>query len=165
VTDFNIHEQRGEVIQNAEHIVNIAPPAKDHRRLGIDALRGRHYRTAATHLKAAVEADPGDPSLHFYLALALLQGVRPNRHSRESILEIQRQLKEADRQPRARALSALVAEDYGLTWRRYPAVSGDLLTLVVQTSPAEAAEIVLHVPAREARTWQQLVHRSREWGA
>lgn len=158
MTEFNIDRQRADMIQNADTINNYVRD-KDHIGIATAALQAKHYSTAAAHYVAALETLPGDPGLHYSLALALLGGVRPNRHTRESIVEIQRHLGEAQVLPEAQILSALVSEDYGLFWQRYIDVPASLKSLVDRINIKRAAEIVFHVPAREARTWQELAEK------
>jgi len=155
VAKFNIDRPRADIIQNADTINNYAQE-KDHIGIATTALQAQHYATAAAHYFAALEALPDDPVLHYSLALALLGGVRPNRHTQESITEIQRHLGEARVLPEAQVLSVLVSEDYGLFWQRYFDVPASLKSLVDRTNTKRAAEIVFHVPAPEARTWQEL---------
>ena len=156
MTEFNIDRQRADSIQNADTINNNYVRDKDHTGIATTALQAQHYSTAAAHYIAALETRPDDPSSHYGLALALLGGVRPNRHTRENITEIQRHLNEARVLPEAQVLSALVSEDYGLFWQRYFDVPASLKSLVDRTNTKRAAEIVFHVPAPEARTWQEL---------
>lgn len=163
MADFNIHHQKADVIQNADVINNYARN-KDHLQIAGAALRGQHYPTAAAHYAAALESRPDDPRVHYGLALALLGGVRPHRHTRESITAIQRHLGEARTLPEAQVLSALVSEDYGLFWQRYFDVPTSLRILISRTSTERAAEIVLHVPAPEARTWQELSRKKPRKG-
>lgn len=167
MAEFNIDQQRAATVQNADIInnggvVNCGAPEKDHVQIATTALRGQHYSTAAAHYAAALETRPDDPGLRYALALALLGGVRPNRHTRENIAEIQRHLRDAQVLPEAQVLSALVSEDYGLFWQRYSGVSAGLRNLVNRTSAERAAEIVFHVPAREARTWQELSRKATQ---
>lgn len=162
---FDIAHQLAETIQNADVINNNYAREKDHVQIAASALRAQHYSTAAAHYIAALEARPGDPGLHYALALALLGGVRPHRHTRENIAGVQRHLAEARELPEAQVLSALVSEDYGLFWQRYFEVPGSLRVLIDRTSVERAAEITFHVPAREARTWQELDKRQLREGA
>ncbi len=155
MNEFNIDRQRADTIQNADTIYNYARD-KDHSGIATTALHAQNYSTAAAHYIAALEIRPCDPGLHYGLALALLGGVRPNRHTRGNITEIQRHLNEARVLPEAQVLSALVSEDYGLFWQRYFDVPVSLKGLIDRTSAERATEIVFHVPAREARTWQEL---------
>jgi len=164
MTEFNIDRQRADSIQNADTINNNYVRDKDHTGIATTALQAQHYSTAAAHYIAALETRPDDPSSHYGLALALLGGVRPNRHTRENINEIQRHLNEARVLPEAQVLSALVSEDYGLFWQRYFDVPTSLKGLVDRTSTKRATEIVFHVPAREARTWQELAGKQRREG-
>lgn len=87
MANFKIKRPRADIIQNADSIVNNYPreKEKDHIKIATDALRARHYSTAAMHYIAALEVGSDDPDLHYGLALALLGGVRPHRHTRESI--------------------------------------------------------------------------------
>jgi hypothetical protein len=164
MTEFNIDRQRADSIQNADTINNNYVRDKDHTGIATTALQAQHYSTAAAHYIAALETRPDDPSSHYGLALALLGGVRPNRHTRENITEIQRHLNEARVLPEAQVLSALVSEDYGLFWQRYFDVPTSLKGLVDRTSAKRATEIVFHVPAREARTWQELAGKQLRKG-
>ncbi len=161
MAEFNIAGQRADTIQNADTINNYARD-KDHITIATTALRAQHYSTAAVHYVAALETRPCDPDLHYALALALLGGVRPNRHTRENITEIQRHLAEARVFPEAQVLSALVSEDYGLFWQRHSDVPVSLRALIDQTSAERAAEIIFHVPACEARTWQGLAEKAAQ---
>ncbi len=167
MTEFNIDQQRAATIQNADIInngavINFGAPEKDHVQIATTALREQRYSTAAAHYSAALETRPGDPVLRYTIALALLGGVRPNRHAQENITEIQRYLREAQDLPEAQVLSVLVSEDYGLFWQRYSDVPDSLRNLVDRTSAERAAEIVFHVPASEARTWQELSRKAAQ---
>lgn len=169
MAEFDIDRQRADTIQNADIInnggvINNYARDKDHLQIAATALQAQHYSTAAAHYIAALEARPGDPDLHYALALALLGGVRPSRHTRENITEIQRHLREAQALPEAQVLSALVSEDYGLFWQRYFDVPASLRSLIDRTSANRAEEIVFHVPAREARTWQELAEKQLREG-
>lgn len=172
---FNIKQQKADTIQfagsgsivnnNAGAVThNYYTQEKDHVKIAANALRVRNYSTAVAHYMAALETESNNPDLYYRLALALLNGVRPHRHTEESIIETKRYLEEAQALPEARALLVLVVEDYGLFWQKYSDVSPELMELIDLISPERAAEIVFHVPAREARTWQALAAKnSGKW--
>ena len=141
--------------QTAEHIVNVeyhSVPRHDHQRTGVTLLRQRHYAAAARELARAVEDDPDDDNAHYYLALALLDGVRPNRRPRRVVDRVRRHLLTAAALPEARLLRVLVDEDYGLLWRYYTTIPQALVDLVALIDHERAAEILAHVPARGTRT-------------
>jgi hypothetical protein len=141
--------------QTAEHIVNVeyhSVPRHDHQRTGVTLLRQRHYAAAARELARAVEDDPDDDDAHYYLALALLDGVRPNRRPRRVVDRVRRHLLTAAALPEARLLRVLVDEDYGLLWRYYTTIPQALVDLVALIDHERGAEILAHVPARGTRT-------------
>ena len=145
--------------QSAGAIVNVEfrrEPARDHGGCGIALLRQGHYAAAVRELAQAVEADPADNEAHYYLALALLDGARPHRSPRRVVESVRRHLDTARALPEARVLRVLVDEDHELLWRLYPATPQALVDLVDQVDWERALEIIRHVPAREARTFQVL---------
>jgi hypothetical protein len=160
VSDFDISHQAAGIIQNAENIHNDFARQRNHRKLGLVALGGSHYGEASVSFVAALRDDPSDLELHYYLALALLGGMRPNRHEKRNIISVQRHLNSAGELPHARVLLILVNEDYGLFWRKYSAVSDGLRELVRKTDTEHVDEILRHVPAPEARTWKLLTSRN-----
>jgi hypothetical protein len=97
--------------------------------------------------------------------LAALHGRRPRAHARGFIEEISELLEQAARipppMPHVLALWALIKEDY------YHARGlGDGTPTLEQLrrgcsaiTPAHAAELCLHVPAMETRTWKELDYR------
>ena len=103
-----------------------------------------------------VEDAPVDIEAHYYLALALLDGVRPNRRPRWVIDSVRQHLVTASALPEARVLHVLVDEDYGLLWRRHTTVPRALVELVALVEYERAVEIVTHVPARGTRTMRVL---------
>lgn len=156
---FWIESQDGEIIQNADTINNYASPRHDFRILGVRALHASHYEQAISHFSSALMDSPSDANLHYYIALALLHGQRPNRQSRQNIEDIKRHLEEAASLPHAMALSTLVAEDYSLTWQQYTSIPTALVQLTRAVDREHRQEILRHVPAPEARTWQELRRR------
>jgi hypothetical protein len=150
---MDIERQVAGAIVNNEF--NWAPP-RDHRRGGLALLRQGHYAAAVRELMRAVEDDPADEETHYYLALALLGGVRPNRHPSGAIDRVRRHLRTAWALPEARVLHVLVDEDHGLHWRRCTTIPQALRDLVAQVDRDRADEIVTHVPAQGARTFDVL---------
>lgn len=159
VSGFWIASQNGEIIQNADTIKNYAGTRYDFRVLGVRALHARHYEQAVSHFSSALMDNPSDANLHYYIALALLHGRRPNRQSRQNLEDVKRHLEEAAPLPHAMALSALVIEDYSLTWRQYTSIPEALVQLTRTVDREHRREILGHVPAPEARTWQELRRR------
>lgn len=135
--------------------------ARDHRRCGLTLLRQGHYAEATAELARAVGDDPADAEVHYYLALALLGGVRPDRRPRPTIDRVRRHLTTARALPEARVLHVLVDEDHGLHWRRCTTIPQALRDLVARVDRDRAEEIVTHVPARGARTFELLRHAAR----
>ena len=146
---MDVHQQIAGQIVNIEHH---GAPRPDHLRSGVTLLRRRHYAAAVRELTRAVEDDPGDPDAHYYLALALLDGVRPHRRPRWVVDTVRRHLTSAAPLPEAQVLRVLVDEDYGLTWRRYTAIPQALVDLVALLDHERAVEILEHVPAPGTRT-------------
>jgi len=128
---------------------------RDRVAVGRAALAAFDYAQAADCLGDAVRDDPHNPDLRYLLALALLGGTRPRLHSSEWIKEIGVHLRHAAELPRARVLSALVAEDHGLHyWLPSEALPERLAALIAQVNAGQADEIVLHVPAPESGVWR-----------
>jgi hypothetical protein len=127
---------------------------RDRVAVGQAALAAFDYAQAADCLGDAVRDDPRNPHLRYSLALALLGGARPRVHRSEWIKEIGVHLRHAAELPRARVLSALVAEDHGLHWLPSEALPERLAALIAQVSPVQAEEIVVHVPAPESGVWR-----------
>jgi hypothetical protein len=145
--------------QVAESIVNnefnwVQP--RDHRGCGLTLLRQGHYVPAVRELTRAIEDDPADEEIHYYLALALLGGVRPHRRSSATIDRVRRHLMTASALPEARVLHVLVEEDHGLHWRRCTTIPQALGDLVARVDRDRAEEILAHVPAQGARTFEKL---------
>jgi hypothetical protein len=146
-------------IQNADTINNYAGPKYDFRVLGTRALHSKHYERAVSHFSSALMDNPSDADLHYYIALALLRGRRPNRQSKQNLEDITRHLGEAASLPHAMVLYALVIEDYNLTWQQYTSIPAALVKLTRAVDGERRREILGHVPAPEARIWKELRRR------
>lgn len=172
MTEFDIPQQKAKVIINAEtahysKVENIyCDPRlrRDHRVLGLGALKSQHYREAVLNLSEALRDNPDSFDLHYYVALALLGGLRPNRHDRRTITSVRDHLRDASELPEAKILLALVNEDYGLFWRTYSEIPAVLRNLIDEADLERSGEILRHVPAREARTWQLLANKIENGG-
>ncbi len=160
MTDYHNRDLYAEQIIQAD-VYNAAPPRPDHRAHGLRALEDGDYDTAVRHLEAAVVDHPDDQVLHYYRALALLGGYRPNQHSADALRKVLARLERAGNLPEARALRTLVNEDYGLSWHKWDVVTPELRALIGEVTVARCREITRHVPAREARTWRELNRRAR----
>lgn len=145
---MDVGAQDGHTIINIEYLT----PPREHRESGIELLRGGHYRAARGELAEAIATTPGDLDAHYYLALALLGGSRPNRCARADLERVRRHLRTAAPLPEARVLLVLVDEDYGLCWRRHTRIPQALIDLVAQVDRERAGELLVHVPAEGTRT-------------
>jgi len=150
---MDITWQSGQFIVNVE---NNQVPRIDHLRAGIDLVHGCHYAEARRELTRAVEQNPGMDQAHYYLALALLDGCRPNRCRRTVLDRVRRHLRTASALPEARVLLALVNEDDGLRWRYHTEIPRALVELVALVAPERVAELLAHVPAEGTRTHRVL---------
>lgn len=155
MSEFRINRQQAWLIQNAD-VINNGPPPRDFRKLGMRALALRQYQEAVSHFSAALRDSPDELDLHYYLALTLLGGERPNRQARSTIDRAEAHLRAASTLPHALALATLIAEDYDLSWRRFSAIPPSLDRLARCIAQEHRREILDHVPAPEARTWQVL---------
>jgi tetratricopeptide (TPR) repeat protein len=65
----------------AEPAATAQPAAsnEDHIAKGLAAFKRRRFKTAETHFRAAVEADPSSAAAHFYLGYTLYKQVEPRR--------------------------------------------------------------------------------------
>ena len=142
---MDVERQTGEVIVNVEYH---GPIPRDHLATGVALLRHGHYLAARRELARAVDAAPGDQRGHYYLALALLDGHRPNRCSRAVIERVRRHLDTAAELPEAKALLLMVDEDYELRWRQHTLITQTLIDLVGRVDRDHAGELLAHVPAR-----------------
>jgi hypothetical protein len=149
----DIASQSGEYIVNVE---NNTQRQRDHLRTGIALLRDGHYGAAVRELARAIDEAPGDADTHYYLALAMLHGLRPNRLSRGGVDSVRRHLKSAGALPEARVLLVMVDEDYGLRWRDHTEIPQALIDLVALVEGDRAGELLAHVPAKGTRTRQVL---------
>ncbi|MEU4232407.1 hypothetical protein AB0F17_49615 [Nonomuraea sp. NPDC026600] len=133
----------------------------DEGRCGKEALETMQYGQALQCFKAAARKNPYSSELAYYRVLAALQRIRPKKHSKQTVAQMEELLYGAwrhDQDPRVAALWALIKED-----RRYldrsnpahPAVT-QLQHQVAEISPHAAAEIQYHVPAPECPTWTLL---------
>lgn len=129
---------------------------------GLSALCGRRYRDAVARLQDAAAMAPNDQEVQFHLALALLQGRRPHRQSREVIAAVRSSAAAAPDLPAARALLALVIEDATLAWRRRPTPPPLLAALVDGVPVAAAALVVAHTSATGAPVYEALRLRIEE---
>ncbi|TWF78034.1 hypothetical protein FHX44_113953 [Pseudonocardia hierapolitana] len=148
-----------QIVQIADTIHQTTGPTTDPGRIGREFLDQGQYELAARQFRDALAARPTDVHLNFLRAIALLQGRRPNRHSREMISQIRAHLRAAADLPEARVLHALVIEDAGLRWRRADHPPEDVLDTARHTASDSAELILRHVPAREARVWRVLAQR------
>ncbi|BCY08068.1 serine protease [Actinoplanes sp. L3-i22] len=126
----------------------------------LDQLRAGRYAEALDTLRG-VEVRHGTASdTYYYWALTMLGGRRPAQHSAVVVEAVERVLNAAlrrdPRSPHAKALLALLFEDYYVRGH-VPGPRPDL-TGVGQVDTAHADEIRRHVPAQECRVWQ-LLHR------
>jgi hypothetical protein len=127
-----------------------------------DRLQAGRYDEAMAALSTVEPRFRAYSDTYFYWALTMLGGYRPAFHSAPSVEAIEKVLLEAcrldPRSPHARALLALVHEDFytrsALAGPR-PDLSG-----AAAISRDRAAEIVRHVPAPECRAWQLLRRNS-----
>jgi hypothetical protein len=121
-------------------------------------LRIGRYPEALDTLRV-VEARHGTASdVYYYWALTMLGGCRPALHSATTVESVERVLTAAlrrdPRSPHAKALLALLFEDYYVRGR-LPGPRPDLAG-IGEVSATHADEIRRHVPAQECRAWQLL---------
>jgi hypothetical protein len=143
--------------QAAESIINVEyneRAKRDHLETGIALLRRAHYAEARHELTKAIEESPGDERGHYYVALALLDGVRPNRRPRAVLDRVRRHLQTAAALPEARVLLLMVDEDDGLSWRYHTHVPQALFDLVALLEDVDIEELLTHVPAHGTRTYR-----------
>jgi hypothetical protein len=157
MANFDIGEQQAEtIIQGDEIHLHNATAEVDYFGLGLKALRAKNYSVAIKHLSAAVDLAAEDPDVNYFLALALLQGVRPRMHSEQSIERVRRHLMLAGSLPHAVMLLALLEDDHGLLWRTRPALTPLHLQRAQAVRPELALEITEHIDARQSPVWQAL---------
>jgi len=161
VTPRQVDEQHAHIIQNADVINNHPSAVLDHYAAGVGALHEERYRDALLHLDSALDAGGARSETWFYSALALMRGIRPLRHPRVTLVEVDRRLERAGDLPAAVVLRALVADDYTQAWRRHTTLPADLNRLVSGLGDRERQEISRHVPAPESRVWRALQQRKR----
>jgi hypothetical protein len=159
MTARRVHEQRAHLIQNADVIHNNSTPQVDHRTAGLRALDERRYGDALRHFDALLDDGRTPPDVWYYSALALLRGVRPLRHAKATLIDVERRLQQAGAWPAAVVLRALVADDYTQAWRWRRGLPGDLATLIRSLDRSRLQELVGHVRAPESRVWMALQNR------
>lgn len=128
-------------------------------------LAAGRYGTALDGFITLADAYPREAGVYYYWAMAGLAGVRPARHSAETIAGVQRLLRCAlfldPGAAHAAALLAIVQEDYyvhrGLD-EGEPRIS-ELLAGVAAVEAGCGCEILRHVPAPECHTWRLLRDR------
>ncbi len=148
--------QAGQVVGDIHYHTDAS--SADHQVNGLAALDNKDYATAIQDLKLAQRAHPANVELHYFMAIALLQGRRPHRVRLQTELEeIRRHLRQADHLPHAKLLSLLVEEDRGRHWERNTPVSGHLRELVGEAERARILEIAEHIAAPRNRVWKIIV--------
>jgi hypothetical protein len=157
---MDISEQHGRIIVNTENNNYYGPPEQDRMATGRSYVRHRRYGAAVHQFEEALDVSPDDPEAHYYLALALLQGMRPNRLPAGRVRRACRHLGSAAPLRKAEVLLLLINEDYGLSWHRYTEVPHALRALVAPLDTEAARELVEHVPARGTRTYQLLERKA-----
>lgn len=100
-------------------VINFGPPfsaqeildqeARRYAEVGLEHLRRRAFRPAAMALRESLSRSPGEPELHYHLALALLAGRSPRRLSPRRVREIEEQLEQATYGERAGHVLVLLA--------------------------------------------------------
>jgi hypothetical protein len=163
MAEFHIDRQSGRLIQNADTIINqLRIPPTNHLAVGMKTLASGYYPAARQSLGKALRDDPGNPQIRYYLALSMLDGQRPRRHSTGHVEEIRKHLDRAWELPQARVLRVLVDEDHDLHWRRRIGLPAQLVALIGQLPVGLAREITAHVPAPESRVWRALTARAED---
>lgn len=140
-------------------------PAEREFGQGLAALQAGNYAAALANFRVLCARHPEHADTWYYVVLAALHGRRPRAHARGFIEEIAELLEQAARipppKPHVLALWALIKEDF------YHArgLAGGTPTLeqlrrgCSAITPGHAAELCLHVPAVETRTWKELDYR------
>ena len=165
MSDLHIEDVNARVAQFAETINNYrADRPSAGVANGFRLLDASLYTDALRVFSETLESAPGDPNLHFGIALAQLNGVRPHRHASATKQRVVNHLQAACDLPHALILELLVAEDYGLYWRRVrsKAIPAHIKALAARVPPEQAERILRHVPAPEARTWRALAVQRRK---
>jgi hypothetical protein len=150
---MEIPEQHAESITNLE--LNVVRE-RDRKSRGVSYVRAGRYASAVRELDDVLGDTPDDPDVNYYLALALLGGIRPNRLPRALVQRVCEHLNRAAPLGKARVLRAMVIEDFGLSWHRYSSITPALLALVAPLDTDAARELVRHVPARGTRSYSLL---------
>jgi hypothetical protein len=159
MSEMHFRDVNARVVQFADVINNHAtPPAEARVENGYRLLDLGLYDAAQRAFAAALHDGATDQELHFGLALAQLDGLRPHRQTGVTIRRVIQHLQAAPDLPHALFLELLVAEDYGLYWRRVrrKAVPRHVNVLAAGIAKESAQRILRHVPAPEARSWQAL---------
>ncbi|OZM78078.1 hypothetical protein [Pseudonocardia sp. MH-G8] len=150
-------------VQVAQTINNAgSAPTVDPAVAGLALLETDQYALAARRFEEALGMRPADARVHFWRAVALLQGRRPRRHSGETLDRVTAHLRAARELPEARVLHALIIEDHQQMRRRSATPPADVLELVLRITSESAELIRRHVPARETRMWSALESRQDE---
>jgi hypothetical protein len=163
VSESKFRDVNAQQVQFADTINNHPPaPSADQVAASGYILLGKGlYADALRRFGDAVTADPSHQDAHFGMAVALLGGYRPHRHSEETIRRVGAHLGAAADLTEARLLKLLVAEDRGLHWqRRARRIPSHVKALAEQASPERAELVLRHVPAEESRTWRA-IHDAR----
>ena len=145
--------------QTSASIVNVefnAVPQRDHLAAGIALMRLAHYAEARRELSRAIQECPDEDRGHYYLAMALLDGVRPHRCPHAVLNRVRRHLESAGTMPEARVLHLMVEEDDGLRWRHHTRIPPALFELVGLLDRDHVSELLTHVPAEGTRTYRVL---------
>jgi|tagenome__1003787_1003787.scaffolds.fasta_scaffold20854760_3 hypothetical protein len=150
---MDIAWQAGPSIVNVEYN-NL--PQRDHLESGITLLRQANYAEARRELGRAIEESPCDEKGHYYLAIALLDGSRPNRRPYSVLARIRHHLRAAATLPEAKVLNLMIEEDYGFKWRHHTQIPPALFDLVELLGCDQVSELLTHVPARGTRTYKVL---------
>jgi hypothetical protein len=165
MAEFHIDEQTARLIQNADTIINhLRIPPRNHLAVGMKNLASHYYPAARESLGKALRDDSDNPQIRYYLALSMLDGQRPRRHSTRHVEEIRKHLDHAWNLDQARILRVLVDEDHDLHWRRRIGLPAALVELVKRLDVGLAEEITAHVPAPESRVWRALASRTTNQG-
>jgi len=145
-------------------IVNVGSTSETaHRERAKSALRAHCYGPAVrSFVEALAASDGNDPELHYYIALALFEGVRPARHSRGRLDEIDTYLRGAGSRPEALAVRALIQDDRTLSWRRTGTLPDPVRKALLRVDAQRSGEIVEHVPSPGSRVWALLRARNEE---
>jgi hypothetical protein len=150
---MDIASQTGASIYNVEYN---ELPQRDHLECGIALLRQSHYAEARRELSRAVAESPDEKKGHYYMALALLDGARPNRRPRTVLARVRSHLRTAATLTEARVLHLMVEEDDGFRWRHHTRIPQELFDLVDLLDGDHVGELLTHVPARGTRTYKVL---------